>query len=167
MLNKAILMGRLTRDPELRHTQSNMAVCSFSLAMDRDRKDANGNKQTDFIDCVAWGKQAEFVQQWFTKGALAIVVGRIQSRNWEDKNGNKRISVEINVDEVSFGETKKSRDAHSGGGNYGSGGGNYGEVSQVRPDDSGAQAPAPRFDLPTGGSDFSELDDDDDSNVPF
>ena len=80
MLNKAILMGRLTRDPELRHTQSNMAVCSFSLAIDRGRKDQNGERQTDFIDCVAWGRQAEFVAQWFTKGSMAIVVGRIQSR---------------------------------------------------------------------------------------
>ena len=74
MLNKAILMGRLTRDPELRHTQSNMAVCSFSLAIDRGRKDQNGERQTDFIDCVAWGRQAEFVAQWFTKGSMAIVV---------------------------------------------------------------------------------------------
>lgn len=110
MLNKAILMGRLTRDPELRHTQSNMAVCSFSLAVDRDRKDANGERQTDFIDCVAWGKQAEFVAQWFTKGAMAIVVGRIQSRSWEDKNGGKRVSIEVNCDEVTFGETKKARE---------------------------------------------------------
>ena len=70
MLNKAILMGRLTRDPELRHTQSNMAVCSFSLAIDRGRKDQNGERQTDFIDCVAWGRQAEFVAQWFTKGSM-------------------------------------------------------------------------------------------------
>ena len=88
MLNKAILMGRLTRDPELRHTQSNMAVCSFSLAIDRGRKDQNGERQTDFIDCVAWGRQAEFVAQWFTKGSMAIVVGRIQSRRWQDQNGN-------------------------------------------------------------------------------
>ena len=87
MLNKAILMGRLTRDPELRHTQSNMAVCSFSLAIDRDRKGPNGERQTDFIDCVAWGRQAEFVAQWFNKGAMAIVVGRVQSRRWQDQNG--------------------------------------------------------------------------------
>lgn len=108
MLNKAILMGRLTRDPELRHTQSNMAVCSFSLAIDRGRKDQNGERQTDFIDCVAWGRQAEFVAQWFTKGSMAIVVGRIQSRRWQDQNGNNRTAIEVNCDEVSFGETKKS-----------------------------------------------------------
>ena len=96
MLNKAILMGRLTRDPELRHTQSNMAVCSFSLAIDRGRKDQNGERQTDFIDCVAWGRQAEFVAQWFTKGSMAIVVGRIQSRRWQDQNGNNRTAIEVN-----------------------------------------------------------------------
>lgn len=114
MLNKGILMGRLTRDPELRHTQSGTAVCSFTLAIDRDRKDANGEKQTDFIDCVAWGKQAEFVAQWFSKGMMAIVVGRIQSRKWQDQNGNNRTAIEINCEDVSFGETKKNRDSNSG-----------------------------------------------------
>lgn len=114
MLNKVILMGRLTRDPEMRHTQSNIAVVSFSLAIDRDRKGSDGERQTDFIDCVAWGRQAEFLNQWFKKGMMAIVVGRVQSRNWEDKNGNKRVSIEINVDEVSFGETKKSREQNDG-----------------------------------------------------
>lgn len=114
MLNKGILMGRLTRDPELRHTQSGTEVCSFTLAIDRDRKDANGEKQTDFIDCVAWNKQAEFVAQWFSKGMMAIVVGRIQSRKWQDQNGNNRTAIEINCEEVSFGETKKNRDSNSG-----------------------------------------------------
>ena len=114
MLNKGILMGRLTRDPELRHTQSGTAVCSFTLAIDRDRKDANGEKQTDFIDCVAWSKQAEFVAQWFSKGMMAIVVGRIQSRKWQDQNGNNRTAIEINCEEVSFGETKKNHDSNSG-----------------------------------------------------
>ena len=114
MLNKGILMGRLTRDPELRHTQSGTAVCSFTLAIDRDRKDVNGEKQTDFIDCVAWNKQAEFVAQWFSKGMMAIVVGRIQSRKWQDQNGNNRTAIEINCEDVSFGETKKNRDSNSG-----------------------------------------------------
>lgn len=107
MLNKAILMGRLTRDPELRHTQSNTAVCSFRLAIARDRKNANGEYDRDFIDCTAWGKTAEFVAQWFTKGSLAIAVGRIQSRQWQDKDGGNRTAIEINCDEVLFGETKK------------------------------------------------------------
>lgn len=161
MLNKAILMGRLTRDPELRHTQSNMAVASFSLAIDRARKGPNNERQTDFIDCVAWGRQAEFVNQWFTKGMLAIVVGRIQSRNWEDKNGNKRVSIEINVDEISFGETKKSRDS---GGGYAGGG--YDNGSQIRSEGNSYGSPAPSFDLPVGDSDFAELSDDD-GDVPF
>ena len=115
MLNKAILMGRLVRDPEMRRTQSNTAVASFTLAIDRDRKDQNGNKQTDFIDCVAWGKQADFVCQWFTKGMMAVVCGRVQSRNWQDKNGNKRTSIEVNCEEVTFGETKKSREQGGAG----------------------------------------------------
>lgn len=163
MLNKAILMGRLTRDPELRHTQSNMAVCSFSLAIDRGRKDQNGERQTDFIDCVAWGRQAEFVSQWFTKGAMAIVVGRIQSRRWTDQNGNNRIAIEVNCDEVSFGETKKSRESNTG---YAAGGyGGYDNGSQMRPEPAASQV-TPAFDLPAGDSDFQELADDD-GDVPF
>lgn len=145
MLNKAILMGRLTRNPELRHTQSNTAVASFTLAIGRDRKGQNNERQTDFIDCVAWGKTAEFVNQWFTKGMMAIVVGRIQSRNWEDKNGNKCVAVEVYVDEVSFGETKKSH-----------------ENNQQEAQNS---SPA-SFSSPADSSDFAELADDD-SDVPF
>lgn len=151
MLNKAILMGRLVRDPEMRRTQSNTAVASFTLAIDR-QKDKDGNKQTDFIDCVAWGRQAEFVCQWFTKGMMAIVCGRIQSRNWEDKNGNKRTSIEINCDEVSFGETKKNREQNGG---YNSGSQGYQQNYQQ------SAQPAPSFDIPAG-SDFAELPDDDD-----
>ena len=112
MLNKAILMGRLVRDPELRRTQNGTAVASFTLAIDRPQ-DKNGNRQTDFIDCVAWGRQAEFVCKWFTKGMLAVVCGQIQSRNWEDKHGNKRTSIEVKVDEMQFGESKKSRESGS------------------------------------------------------
>nr|WP_297175250.1 single-stranded DNA-binding protein [uncultured Agathobaculum sp.] len=163
MLNKAILMGRLTRDPELRHTQSNMAVCSFSLAIDRGRKDQNGERQTDFIDCVAWGRQAEFVTQWFTKGMMAIVVGRIQSRRWTDQNGNNRTSIEVNCDEVSFGETKKSRESNTG---YADGGfSGYDNGSQMRPEPAASQV-TPAFDLPVGDSDFQELAEDD-GDVPF
>lgn len=169
MLNKAILMGRLTRDPDLRHTQSNMAVASFSLAIDRGRKDANGNRQTDFIDCVAWGRQAEFVKQWFTKGMMAIVVGRIQSRNWEDKNGSKRVSIEINCDEISFGETRKAREENGYG--YAQQGGGYADsynAPQRAPQNYNSAPAAPAFDMPTGSSDFAELsDDDDDGDVPF
>lgn len=164
MLNKAILMGRLTRDPELRHTQNNTPVASFSLAINRDRKGMNGETQTDFIECVAWGRQGEFVKQWFTKGMLAIVVGRIQSRNWEDKNGNKRVTVEINVDEITFGETKKSREANSNY-NYDQSYNNYDNGSQIRTENNSFTS-SPAFDLPIGDSDFAELEDDD-SDVPF
>lgn len=151
MLNKAILMGRLTRDPELRYTQSNMPVASFTLAVDRSRK-TEGQPSADFIDIVAWNKQAEFVHQWFAKGALAIVVGRIQTRNWEDKNGNKRVSVEVIADEIQFGESKKSREANGAG--------------MPAPRQNAAPAPTPGYDLPSGDSDFSELGDDD-GEVPF
>ncbi|MBQ8145050.1 MAG: single-stranded DNA-binding protein, partial [Butyricicoccus sp.] len=115
MLNKAILMGRLVRDPDKRYTQGNTTVAVFTLAIDRDRADQSGQRQTDFIECVAWGRMADFVCQWFSKGMMAIVCGRIQSRNWEDKNGNKRTSIEVHCAEVSFGETKKAREASGNG----------------------------------------------------
>ena len=111
MLNNCTIQGRLTRDPELRYTASNTPVASFTLAVDRSRKNANGEYDTDFIGCTAFGKTAEFVKNWFAKGMMAIVVGRIQSRNWEDRNGNKRTSVEINASEILFGESKKDKDA--------------------------------------------------------
>ncbi len=150
MYNKAILIGRLTRDPELRHTQNNKAVCSFTLAIDRDRKDANGEKQADFIDCTAWGKQAEFVSQWFRKGMLAIVDGRVQSRNWEDRNGNRRTSIEINCEFVTFGETKKAREAG-------------GATAPSAPKTTGSSFNVPE-DIP--GDDFEEPDPED-NEVPF
>ena len=110
MLNKAILMGRLTRDPEKRYTRDNQSVANFTLAIDRGWSGPNGERQADFIDCTAWGRQADFVDQWFTKGMLAIVVGRIQSSSYEDRNGNKRTKITVNCDEVQFGETKKARE---------------------------------------------------------
>lgn len=110
MLNKAILMGRLTRDPEKRYTRDNQSVANFTLAIDRGWSGPNGERQADFIDCTAWGRQADFVDQWFTKGMLAIVVGRIQSSSYEDRNGNKRTKIAINCDEIQFGETKKARE---------------------------------------------------------
>lgn len=116
MLNNCTIQGRMTRDPELRYTASNTPVASFTLAVDRSRKNASGEYDTDFIDCTAFGKTAEFVKNWFTKGMMAIVVGRIQSRNWEDRNGNKRTSIEINASEILFGESKK--DNRSGNTHY-------------------------------------------------
>lgn len=104
MLNKSILMGRLTRDPELRHTQSNIPVASFTLAVDRGYK--NDNQQTDFINIVAWRGTAEFVSKWFKKGQLVAVSGRIQSRNYTDGSGNNRTAVEVVADECFFAESK-------------------------------------------------------------
>lgn len=107
MLNKIFLMGRLTRDPELRHTQSGVAVASFSLAVDRDFKDkATGEKVTDFIDVVAWRQTGEFAAKYFAKGRMAVVEGRLQIRDWTDKEGNKRRSAEVVADNVYFGDSK-------------------------------------------------------------
>jgi len=107
MLNHIIVMGRLTRDPELRHTQSGTAVASFTIACDRDRTSKDAEKETDFIDCVAWGKTGEFVNQYFSKGRMAVVHGRLQIRTWKDKNDNLRKTAEINADSVYFGDSKK------------------------------------------------------------
>lgn len=158
MLNKIILMGRLTRDPELRHTtQSNMAVCTFTLAVDRNRKSQTGERQTDFLDCVAWGRQAEFVTQWFSKGSMAIVVGQLQTRKWQDREGKNRVSYEIQCDEVSFGETRKAQEAYRSGGQSNTG---YSSAPMQ------SASPTPAFDLPIDDSDFEDLADDD-SDVPF
>ena len=111
MLNKIFLQGRLCKDPELRHTQSGTAVASFSLAVDRDFKDRNtGEKATDFIDIVAWRQTAEFVSRYFTKGRMAVVEGRLQLRDWTDRDGNKRRSAEVVADNVYFGDSKRDSD---------------------------------------------------------
>lgn len=108
MLNKCFFMGRLTRDPELRHTQSGTAVASFSIAVDRDFKDKQtGEKATDFIDVVAWRNTAEFVSRFFSKGRMAVVVGSLQMRDWTDKDGNKRRSAEVIADSVYFADSRK------------------------------------------------------------
>lgn len=106
MLNKIVLMGRLTRDPELRRTQSGTAVTSFTLAVDRDFKGQNGEKETDFIDIVTWRGTAEFVCNYFTKGRMAVAEGRLQIRDWTDKDGKKHKAVEVLADHVYFGESK-------------------------------------------------------------
>ena len=107
MLNRIDIMGRLTADPELRQTASGIAVASFTLAVDRDRKNQNGEKETDFIDVVVWRNTAEFVSKYFTKGRMAVASGRLEMRKWEDKNGNKRISAEVQADNVYFADSKK------------------------------------------------------------
>ena len=108
MLNKIILMGRLTRDPELRHTQSGTAVAGFSLAVDRDFKSDGGERETDFIDIVAWRATAEFVSKYFIKGRMAVVEGRLQIRDWTDKENNRRRSAEVVAENVYFGDSKKA-----------------------------------------------------------
>lgn len=146
MLNKIILMGRLTRDPELRRTGSGTAVTSFALAVDRDFKGAGGEKETDFIDVVAWRNAAEFVSKYFTKGRMAVVEGRLQIRDWKDKGGNNRRSAEVVADNVYFGDSNKDGGNRSGGGSYGGG---Y---------DNSYQQPS---------GDFSEIPDDDAGELPF
>ena len=108
MLNHITAAGRLTKDPELRRTQNGVAVASFTIACDRDIKDASGNKQTDFIDCVAWRNTAEFVDKYLTRGRMVIVSGRLQMREWTDKNGNKRRNAEILAESVYFGDSKRA-----------------------------------------------------------
>lgn len=108
MLNKIVLMGRLTRDPELRKTDSGTSVASFTIAVDRDFKAKSGEKETDFIDIVVWRSTADFVSQYFTKGRMAVVDGRLQIRSWTDKDGGKRRAAEVVADNVYFGDSKKS-----------------------------------------------------------
>jgi len=111
MLNHIVTMGRLTRDPELRHTQTGLPVCSFSIACERDYKDADGSKPVDFIDVVAWRQTAEFVSKYFTKGRMAVVDGRLQLRDWTDRDGNKRRSAELVANSVNFGDSKPKEQA--------------------------------------------------------
>ena len=148
MLNKIFLMGRLTRDPELRHTQTGTAVASFSLAVDRDfRNRDSGEKGVDFIDVVAWRNTAEFVSKYFTKGRMAVVEGRLQIRDWTDREGGKRRSAEVVADNIYFGDSK--RDGETGGASF-----------------SRPAAPADYGMPPVGGDQFAELADDD-GELPF
>jgi single-strand DNA-binding protein len=167
MLNHIVLMGRLTRAPELRRTSSGVAVASFRLAVDRDfGHRETGEKECDFIDVVAWRQTGEFVSKYFTKGRMAVVSGRLQIRNWNDKDGNKRSSAEVVADNVYFGDSR--RDAEGSNANSGNsyGGGNsyrsYGE-GYAAPNAGGYAAPA----APAAPvSDFAMLEDDD-SELPF
>lgn len=107
-LNVVAIMGRLAADPQMRQTQAGKSVCHFRIACDRGRKDANGQNQTDWLDVVAWDKTADFVSRYFSKGSMIAVTGRLQSRNYQDKNGNNRTAIEIVANQVSFcGEKKK------------------------------------------------------------
>ena len=146
MLNHITIMGRLTRDPELRRTGSGVAVASFSLAVDRDYSPRDGGeRETDFIDCVAWRQTGEFVSKYFTKGRMAVVSGRLQIRSWNDKDGNKRRTAEVVADNVYFGDSR--RDGDTG---------------------SSFTAPVGGYSAPASApvSDFAMLDDDD-AQLPF
>jgi len=165
MLNHIVIMGRLTRDPELRRTGSGVAVASFTLAVDRDFAPRDGGeRETDFIDCVAWRQTGEFVSKYFTKGRMAVVSGRLQIRGWTDKDGNKRRSAEIVADNVYFGDSR--RDSESGNSSYSNnsyGGNNSSNNSYSAPAPSygGYSAPAS-----APASDFAMLEDDD-AQLPF
>ena len=148
MLNHITIMGRLTRDPELRRTGSGVAVTSFTLAVDRDFSPRDGGeRETDFIDCVAWRQTGEFVSKYFTKGRMAVVSGRLQIRSWNDKDGNKRRTAEVVADNVYFGDSRRDE---QGGNTFGS-----------APAFGGYSAPAS-----APASDFAMLDDDD-AQLPF
>lgn len=154
MLNKIFIMGRLTRDPELRRTQSGTAVTSFSLAVDRDFKSQSGEKETDFIDVVAWRATAEFVAKYFAKGRMAVVEGRLQMRDWTDRDGNKRRSAEVVADNIYFGDSR--RDGADRGEGFGGG---YSAPAYG--------APSGGYSAPVGGtSDFAEIDEED-GELPF
>ena len=123
MLNHIVIMGRLTRDPELRRTGSGLAVASFSVAVDRDWPNKEtGEKDTDFINCVAWRQTGEFVSKYFAKGSMIVVSGRLQIRPWTDKDGNKRTTAEVVADSVYFGESKKDKDERNNNTTYNYGG---------------------------------------------
>ena len=158
MLNHIVIMGRLTRDPEVRYTQSQIPVASFTVAVDRDYSGRDGGeKQTDFINCTAWRSTAEFVSKYFHKGSMAVVSGRLQIRQYQDREGNNRTAAEIVADNIYFGESK--RDSASSGG-----------FSQPTYQQPTYQQPAygydsaPKSSAPTGG--FAEMDDGD-GELPF
>ena len=155
MLNKVVLMGRLTRDPELRYTPQNVPVCTITLAVDRDYTRSGEQRETDFIDVVAWRNTAEFVAKWFRKGLLVACEGRLQSRRWKDKFEQNRVSFEVIADSVYFaeraGDAPRTSDAAP-------------QAPRYQAPQSAAPAPSQNYSMPPA-SDFAELDDDDD--VPF
>lgn len=177
MLNHITIMGRLTRDPELRRTGGGIAVASFTLAVDRDfGKNDNGERETDFIDCVAWRHTGEFVSKYFAKGSMAVVSGRLQVRNWVDKSGNKRRTAEVVADNVYFGDNKRisnspnseaSRDGNTYSSSYPNSYGNPNANSYQNspmPSNPGGYG---SYSAPTAPeSDFALLDDDD-APLPF
>ena len=158
MLNHITIMGRLVRDPELRRTGSGIAVASFTVAVDRDFGGRDGGeKETDFIDCVAWRQTGEFVSKYFTKGRMIVVSGRLQIRSWNDKDGNKRRTAEVVADNCYFGDSRRDGESTGSFGGNTYGGNAYGAPA---PSYGGYSAPA------APASDFAMLDDDD-AQLPF
>lgn len=152
MLNHIVIMGRLTRDPELRRTQSGVAVTTITVAVDRDFQSRDSQeKQTDFIDVVAWRQTAEFVSKYFSKGKMIVVEGALQSRKWQDKNGQNRVSWEIQANNVYFGESKRD---NQGGSDFTAP--SYGAPSYG--------SPAPSYTAPVSGG-FTEIEED--GELPF
>lgn len=141
MMNAIMIMGRMTRDPELRRTGNGVAVASFTLAVESDYKEKDGSRKTIFVDCVAWRNAGEFVSKYFSKGRMAIVKGQLDIREWTDKDGNKRRSAEVVAENVYFGDSKKE-DSGSYSGDYAT----------------------PTYQQP--GTDFEQIDDDDEQ-LPF
>lgn len=169
MLNHITIMGRLTRDPELRRTGSGIAVTSFTIAVDRDYKSGNNEKEVDFIDCIAWRQTREFMAKYFTKGRMAVVSGRLQTRGWTDKNGNKRKATEVIAENVYFGDSKNEPQNVQPAVNP------YSPPASSSPSyvaSSGYAAPTPSYDVPAYGgystqpSNFAMLEDDD-AQLPF
>ena len=159
MLNHITLMGRLVRDPELRRTGSGVAVASFRVAVDRDFQSKDGGeRKADFIDCVAWRQTGEFISKYFTKGRMIVVEGRLEMRDWTDKEGNKRISAEVIVENAYFGDSRREGEsgASYGGNNYG------GNSYNAAPSGSFGGYSAPS----APASDFAMLADDD-AQLPF
>ena len=153
MLNKIVLQGRLCKGPELRHTQSGTAVTSFTLAVDRDMKNKEtGEKVTDFIDCVAWRNTAEFAANYFSRGRMAVVEGRLQIRDWTDKDGNKRKSAEVLVGNLYFGDSKNST-------------GKEDPLDRLQRNAPGIVEQTEMDSMRTRGGGFSELDEDE--KLPF
>ena len=156
MLNHIVIMGRLTRDPELRTTQSGVSVASFTVAVDRDYAGRDGNdRQTDFFDCSAWRQTGEFVSKYFHKGSMIVVSGRMQSRKYQDREGNNRTAWDLQADNVYFGESKRDNDSGYSSGSY-SAPGNYGGYDSAR-----QNAPAPQI----TPNPFEELEED--GELPF
>ena len=165
MLNHIVIMGRLVRDPELRRTGSGVAVASFRVAVDRDFAPKDGSeRKADFIDCVAWRQTGEFISKYFTKGRMIVVDGRLEMRDWTDKDGNKRTSAEVVVANAYFGDSKRDSDGGNGyGGNNSYGGNSYGGASA-----GGYGAANNSYSAPASApaSDFAMLEDDD-AQLPF